>query len=175
MGLAMRPAKMMLSLYNTEIVETFPTIYERIRQHPDADAIMLMLQNLNYKRSYGIFLSDLTHFFLVNITTIRNKHINYRSFNGSSEPMYNNIHKKIHRSSSPLSTYIRDCLYKDSDIIPYSLECGNGISATLGNIASFFASLMIEIITNIGDLLAAFHEDFPFPYLATIFLTNYIE
>ena len=76
MRLSKRPTYMILSLQNIEIVEPLQKIDDKIRQHPVANAIVLMLHHLNQRRSAGIFLSDLMKFFLINRTAICDKHIN---------------------------------------------------------------------------------------------------
>ena len=121
----MRPAHIKWYLHNTVIVEPLPRIDEKMRQHPVADSIMLMLHNLNQRRPTQIFLSDLTQILLINSATICNKHINYRYHNKSDEPMLlshnaeSNIHQQLNHSSLP---YICKYTYRATDIILYSNE-----------------------------------------------------
>ena len=124
---------------------------------------MLVFQYLNQRSYAGIFLSYLMHIFLINSTTISNENIHYRSLNGSSEPMllsrnvYNNIHQQLDHSYLPLITYSREYTYRLAGKILYIIECRNSRSATLSNIASFYAQLMRENITTIYARWLVFH------------------
>ena len=160
---------------------TFAKTWWKIRQHPVANEIILMLHHLNQRRSAEICPSYLTKIMLINSTTIHNERIHYISFNGIDEPMLlsnnmdNNLHQKLNKYSLPLITYIPEYPYRVDNGILYSLECRNSRNVIFGTNAPCCAILPIEPITTIDSKLVAFHEDYPFLHLETRLLTNGIE